>query len=789
MATERVQILIDAKNNATAQLKSVTQELNKMDKAAKFVVGGFAALGGAAAAVQLGRFALDMAQLNVQAERSAFAFEHFSGGADQAAANLRAVQRASGGMLTTFEAQNIAVTAMTQGLASNSQELERITKIARGIVAVSPIINDLESAFSQLGLTIANQSMMRLDQLGTSASELKPKIEALKEANSSLTSEMAFQQALLDTLESKFDPLTDAVINQASGVERLKTAWQEYRIEAARAFGFIDSIAGRMADTLSVRGKGSVGADIASGAIEAMTAEQRAIADEIKSILSDPKNLGAAATGGFLPADAENQIAKLVDEFLRLQDAEIMAAEANRQVGDSFADTQNTTDAQFEAMRKVNEQLQRGVQSGAERIFQQVFSITGDAEEATRAYEQALRALNYQLGELQNVSGLGPEKLLMALPVMIDRLQGSVSKLYETQEAAEGASIGLEKVGAAAAATAGNVVRTTGTLSALARSLVVTKIEALNFAGAVGAAFDMMAEVAGDRSGAKFGGLSELIKTPMAMGDGMKSIALEAGGAKSAVASVNSEFENLKSTISGIVTGAIGPVAGVDANDLLPRPDAVNENARRLADIAVNGFKGQDWLQQFQNEVPDIYQALVESGDPKMAAATMLKDFQDGLLSGTGVLIDKERAKDLVRRALLGQSNTQALINEIAQELAAETGTAFGTVQAQAQSLLGGGGMSQNGETGAAFARGMVTGVADSTVGADVTGVVYGQIMASIGVIERSGRDAGSGWASGFMSGAADLPTNIIAMIVRLVTPGVVASMNTQGTRTGAAGT
>ncbi|MCB0043285.1 MAG: hypothetical protein KDE23_26535, partial [Caldilinea sp.] len=134
-----IDIILRAKNLASKELNQVTSQLKGLDSATKIALGGMSALAGGFALQQAGRFAVEMSQLNTQIERSAFAFEHFSGGADQAAANLRAVQRASGGMLTEFQAQNLAVTAMTQSLASNSMELQRITKIARGIVAVSPI--------------------------------------------------------------------------------------------------------------------------------------------------------------------------------------------------------------------------------------------------------------------------------------------------------------------------------------------------------------------------------------------------------------------------------------------------------------------------------------------------------------------------------------------------------------------------------------------------------------------------------------------------------------------------
>ena len=55
-------------------------------------------------------------------------------------------------------------------------------------------------------------------------------------------------------------------------------------------------------------------------------------------------------------------------------------------------------------------------------------------------------------------------------------------------------------------------------------------------------------------------------------------------------------------------------------------------------------------------------------------------------------LLDKEKAKDLVRRAIVGEKNLKSLTDEIAKELAGELGISVAQAQAAAVQALGGGG-------------------------------------------------------------------------------------------------
>jgi hypothetical protein len=204
----------------------------------------------------------------------------------------------------------------------------------------------------------------------------------------------------------------------------------------------------------------------------------------------------------------------------------------------------------------------------------------------------------------------------------------------------------------------------------------------------------------------------------------------------------------LQSKVSGALSGALNLDVGVKPEDFLPREDAVNENARRLADIMVNGFKDQSWLEEFKTEVPDVFAALAESGNPQQAAAQMLKNFQDGLLPG---LIDKDAVKEKVKRAIIGDANMAALAQEITAELAAE----MGANPAQLGGLVN---------------QAMGRGAADS----DINGEVLTQLKSQnfLNGVNKAGYDAGVNWGASFLTNVGEnVPAQLLDMLATLVAP------------------
>jgi hypothetical protein len=202
-----------------------------------------------------------------------------------------------------------------------------------------------------------------------------------------------------------------------------------------------------------------------------------------------------------------------------------------------------------------------------------------------------------------------------------------------------------------------------------------------------------------------------------------------------------------------------------------------------LADIAANGLKDQDWLGEFRNEVPDIWNMIRLAQNPQEEAARLLQDFQDGLLTSP---IDKAKAKEIVRRQITGDQNMAALATEIATELAAEMGIPMQQALAAAQGTLGGGtGMGT--EAATTFADGAAAALDEGNGGGAFVTKFTEQMKASYNLLSQAGKDAGKMWGANFLEVVGEnVPPALVKILVELTTPGVIAALAQKGSLTGA---
>jgi len=197
------------------------------------VLGGIAGYFTVQGAQQIFNYAKEIAALDTSVSRASKAFEIMSGSANEAEKRLRAIQSASGGTVTELQAIQIANQATSLGLAKSSGEFEKLTRAARAVTFVSPVIHDVQSAISELALASSNLSFRRLDQLGLSVTEVKTRMSELKAMGSGLDDSQAFLKASVDALNSKFGALLNSTEAQAGGVERLTTAWSNFVADVA----------------------------------------------------------------------------------------------------------------------------------------------------------------------------------------------------------------------------------------------------------------------------------------------------------------------------------------------------------------------------------------------------------------------------------------------------------------------------------------------------------------------------------------------------------------------------
>jgi hypothetical protein len=263
--------------------------------------------------------------------------------------------------------------------------------------------------------------------------------------------------------------------------------------------------------------------------------------------------------------------------------------------------------------------------------------------------------------------------------------------------------------------------------------------------------------------------------------DNQKQITKETYATGAATEKVNAEYTDLLSKVKSVLSGALDPGVGVDVESLLPRQDAINEDARRLADVAVNGF-ASPWAEYFRKEFPDQFQEMAASNDIKTGAAIMLRNFQDGL---EPELLDKAAAKERVRKMLIGDANMGALTQEIASELAAEMNIPLQTALAAAQGTLGGSSGAGT-EAATSFADAALAQVEGANTGGTIVTTTVTQLRASYGLLATAGTDAGKQWSDAFVGYVSNnTPTQLINILVTLVTPGVVSALNQRGSLTG----
>lgn len=284
--------------------------------------------------------------------------------------------------------------------------------------------------------------------------------------------------------------------------------------------------------------------------------------------------------------------------------------------------------------------------------------------------------------------------------------------------------------------------------------------------------YGTMAREASDAAQAAALATAETDKTRRSLGE----LGTAASGAGS---SAERAFDNLRSKVQSMLSGALNPGVSI-ADGLLPREDAINENARRLAAIANEGIGDQSWMEEFKNEVPGIFDEIVNSANPQAAAARIFQEFQAGLRPE---LIDKDLVKERIKAAIVGEQQMGALATEIAQELAAEMGVSLPEALSAAQSALGV-------NTGGDSATGFVAGVDGDQIAADSLAKIAAGFLDKQKAVDESGRVVGAWWGAGFMAVVGDnVPVGLLDMLTSKLLPMILARIaqanSTSGTSDG----
>ena len=719
---ENVQINLNARNNAGPAIKQVQTELNGLGRAASSAGSGLASLGGAlaggalfgaaiAGVQQLGGAIVDMAAGAAKLETLRTSFDNLAGGVGMASADmLEGLRAASRGMIADQDLLLAANKALLLGVADSVDELTGLMDIARVRGAAMGL--SMTQAFDNIVTGLGRGSALILDNLGI-AVDLdrvnREYAEGLGKTASALTV-MEQKQALINAVMAQSADMvngaTDSMSESAVAIGSMGAAWQNLK-------------------------------------------------DQLGTLVSP-----AVATAMQGLADALNAVNAGIQEAQATSAQRTEIFEADMLGG---ARTQLEQD-----LEKIKHAGLVGTDEWAAKVkeLQSVYAELGLTFNATTGqWEQALGGATAAFGETEGAArGLaGAEadtgNAAAAAAPQVGQLSDAMKEQISEAQAATRALYGL--TGQIKSFFTSNVTAL-GVQGAIAGNEELTRkanayIDVLRQQGLTGDAVYLSAQQY----------INGLLTPYQNQIDAINKAERATANYGSTAASAYDGAQSALDTLTGKVQSVLSLDAGVDAASLLPREDAVNENARRLADIAVNGFKGQDWLGAFAESVPDIFQALSESGDPKGAAAQMLRDFQDGLVPD---LLDKDRAKELVKRMITGEQTMAALAQEIAGELSQELGVALPQAQAAAFGALG----------------------VAPTEGGGTTGVGEGAAAelsseATLKSMAKAGAEAAMTWGTAFLdSVAANVPAALIQMLTTLITPQVQANLAAAQSQQGA---
>lgn len=713
-------------------LGQITQSIQQMGSAggALGVIGDLipvAGLGVAAAAV--GAVTWQLGEAGAQTLRTKDAFASLAAGAGTSAQSmLSAMQMASRGTVADADLMAAANRALVLGVATSAQQMADLT--AAAITRGRQVGVGATQAISDLVTGIGRMSPEILDNLGiANAKSAFDTYAATLGTTADKLTDVQKKQALVNAvLESTKG--VQVVDDAAASFERMDAAIQNAKDALGEMFGpAIAAIAQKLADTVNA-GMDMTKTDGIAASIQKwadLSAELQKARDNLSDLQALQGKL-ANVEPAFLPVDLQT-----VDP----RDVQAQIASQQQTVASLLAQTNAARQAAFQAqgLKEVTAATKQEAQAAALSWHNLAGAIQTSTTEA-----------NINAVALANVKA---------------RMAEVAAQADVTGSALTSAFVGMAQVLGAAGALTG--------LQDKQRELIGLQ-QAWNYMG-------LSEQEIQFREAEWLQQTNEQLSTQRGEWEKLTGrVQAHAGG----VSEAQKAYDGLLGKVQGVLNAALDPGVGINPDDILPRPEAINENARRLAAIARDGLQGQDWLGDFAKEAPGAYADLmlkIASGmDAKSAAASILKDFQDGLRPD---LLNKDIAKDMVRRSILGEQSMGQLAQEIAAELSAELGVSLQQAQDAAASVLGTGKGQTSG--GAAVADGIATGAN----GAGIVEQIAVKMEASYTRLFTAGQGAGTQWGAGFMTTVeTSINVPLINLLVALVTPGVMAQIAAQTSQT-----
>lgn len=687
---EVIQMTVRAKDEASATLSAIQDNVGRLGLNVGKIGQAFTVLGGIAIAQQLGSAAVEMARIGAVAMQVESALGDLAANAGTSAEKIvSAMDRAAMGTISQYELMLQANRALQFEIAKTPEEMAKLVELATALGRATgrsdtDALNDLVAGISRESKLILDNLSIIVDidkvtsdyaaTLGTTAGQLTG-----YQRKQALLNE-AYRQG-----EAALKANADAVDSAATRFERLDASLQNAKTELGALFApaiatiaeNLAKAAGGVADQLDEMGKArDVSTLVQDIEIYKLQIEGTQRAMEDLRITRDQ----LASEGSLTPemqSNFDTSMFGMISEQRTAQENLTAATnayfEALRRLYPAQEAVMNPTSADAQARMA----MQMMNTANAANAAVSPYNALNIAEHSLTAETQMLNgALSQAPGWLQGVANAAIQAggVLSQVATQVNQLTASlVPALAATKSAIY-----------SAAARVGNIVGDQRAIQLATQQVSALESGVKNLAqakltGAISESeYNYQLAKLNDTYTGTFTNIEQAYQQ-------QQRLAKSTASAASATAQLSEEYSNLQSKVSSVLSGAFNVDVGVDTESILGREDAINEDARRLADVAVNGFSSP-WYGYLKDKFPDTIGAAFEGADPKTAAAKLLKDFEDGLRPE---LINKDMAKERVKRMLIGEQNTKAMADEIAKELAGELGISIQKAQAAAGAALG----------------------------------------------------------------------------------------------------
>lgn len=791
-----VRVVLSANDQATGPIRNfqnalhgVQGEMSGANQMAGMLMGGIAGMAasmGIDAIVSLGGAIADLGRQGEQMSILRDAFEQTASSVGASSTSMLSdLRSASGGMIADQDLILAANRAMMLGVADSSEKMSQLLEVAA--VRGRAMGLSTAQAFNDLVTGLGRMSPLILDNLGivTGGEAVFKQYAASIGKTADALTDAERKQALFNKVVASTDTSATPVVSQ---FERMDAAIQNAKGALGELFSpAVAAIAQQIADattkatTAAQEGAAKEALDARQRAYESLVAQldaAKAKLEQYNHVASETDDLTAKmlANVGTYSAPSSGQDAKKIEAEIAALEKEIAAYKNSAIHLNNVGASMDALDPKMDRLRE----KQAAAAQHAQFLATAEELVASSAGIMQGALDRAGGAVDSIRGKMIAATAAGMDmRAVMAGLDIAERIEGQAAKIreglgnlgfYEPEDIEFAIDVNTARAQQRVDDLLGGFNEVENTIKSIT-SLTPGLLNNMSFDAALQWQAEQEASLRAQAESLRDQGytneqiaqyLRASVMETQAWAGGLDKVAKATNDIGLNLGGIDTTLSSLQGKVAAAVQAAtsLDPV-GVNPDDYLPREDAVQENAFRLAAIMKEGLIDQPWLEEFKNEVPGVFEELIASGDIKGKAAEILQQFQMGLRPE---LLDLGKLKEGIKQDLAGEAALQATAVKVTAELVTETGGDQADIQKRVNEALGLGGSDLTGNI-----------IADLT-GGDFTGQ-----------LNTAGAAAGQNWNNSFAAQitpptitpetapvTAPLPVDIVAGPLDIPQPGAV---------------